>query len=87
MPTLDDSTWIEARIARTEVLIIGYEDGILELSTGAQTYMLDTGQTRQSVTKANLSSMRIALDMLENRRATLRARLCGAGTFIGRPFT
>jgi len=79
-----DSVWLNARITRTETLIVAYEDAIEALSTGAQTYMLDTGQTRQSVTKANLATLRGQLSALENRREVLRARLNGAG-FNARP--
>ena len=84
MPLPNDTDWLKARIAKVEAAIEAYEDAILALSTGAQTYSLDTGQTRQSVTKANLSEMRNALANLENKRATLRARLYGAGIH-GRP--
>jgi hypothetical protein len=77
MACSDDSEWIKARIAKTKELIEAYEDAILQLSTGAQSYHLDTGQTRQVVTKAQLSQLRNALNGLENRLATLHARLCG----------
>lgn len=78
----DNSEYLAARITRTEELIEAYEDAILALSTGAQMYHLDTGQTRQMVTKAQLAQMRTVLEGLENRRATLRARMCGAGRTV-----
>jgi hypothetical protein len=79
----DETTWLEARIARTKELIVKYEDAIDALSTGAvQSYSLDTGQTRQTVTKHQLGSMRLQLDSLENRLATLQARLCGGSTRV-----
>lgn len=78
----DNSEYLDARIARTEALIAKIEDAIDALSTGAQMYQLDTGQTRQLVTKANLASLGIELDRLENRRATLLARKCGAGRTV-----
>jgi len=81
----DDSTWIKARIAKAEALIAAYEDAILAVASGSvQSYTLDTGQTRQTVTKANLTEMRNVVDSLENRRATLRARL-GCGQALARP--
>lgn len=73
----DDREYLEGRITRTEELIVKYEDAIDALASGAQMYHLDTGQTRQMVTKAQLAQLRTMLDQLENRRATLRARLCG----------
>lgn len=78
-----ERAYLQARITRTETMIANVEDAIDALSTGSQTYMLDTGQTRQSVTKAHLGSLRAQLDSLENRRSTLRARLDGA-TFVVR---
>ena len=76
----DDTEWLEARIAKTKELIEAFEDAILSLSSGAQSYTLNTGQTTQSVTKANIGSLRIQLDSLENRLAVLQQRLCGNGT-------
>lgn len=72
----DDTEWIKRRLARTEELIEKIEDAIEALAGGAQHYHLDTGQTRQSVTKAQLASLRSQLASLEQRRADLRARLC-----------
>lgn len=83
--TIDDNAWIEARIVKTKTLIEGYEDGLLALATGAQTYSLDTGQTRQTVTKANVASMRDALGVLENRLATLEQRRYGCRSVHVRP--
>ena len=74
--------WLEARVTATKALILVYEDAMLALAGGAQSYSLDTGQTRQVVTKADLGSLRLQLNELENRLAVLDARLCGAGTNI-----
>lgn len=83
--TCDDTEWLTARLEATKVLIVAYEAAILALSTGAvQSYQLDTGQTRQMVTKQQLSQLRNVLDALENRYATLQARL-GCGRAYGRP--
>lgn len=79
MGTYVTNDWLIARIEKTKTLIEAYEDAMVALSTGAQSYSLDTGQTRQTVTKANLSEMRNAVLILENRLATLEARLEGAG--------
>ena len=78
-----DTTWLEARIAKTKTLIEAYEDAITTLSTGGvQMYSLDTGQTRQMVSRAQLSQLKNTLAMLENRLATLEARLNGAATRV-----
>jgi uncharacterized protein (DUF342 family) len=76
--------WIEARITATQTAIVAYEAAILALSTGAQTYSLDTGQTRQSVTRAQLGSLTKTLSMLEERLEHLEQELVAAqGTSIG----
>ena len=77
------SAFLLERIEKTKALIVAYEDAILALSTGSvQQYSLDTGQTRQMVTKQNISSMRDTLLILENRLSTLDARRCGASTRV-----
>lgn len=84
MGTYVDTTWLEDRITKTKALIEAYEDAILALSSGAQTYSLNTGQTQQSVTKAQLGSLDLTLQRLENRLAVLEARREGGGV-QGRP--
>jgi hypothetical protein len=81
---MPSQAFIEARIARTQELIVAYEDAIEALLGGAQSYSLDTGQTRQQVTKAQLSQLQLGLERLENRLSVLEARLCGAG-IVARP--
>lgn len=86
MAAVTDATeraFYEARIAATEASIVAYETGLDAFAAGAASYTLDTGQTRQTVTKANITEMRRHLDSLYNRRATLKARLDGAAS-IGR---
>ena len=80
----DDSTWLSARITAVEALIVAHETAIATIAGGAQSYTLDTGQTRQTVTKANLAELRTTLRELESRRSELRLRLTGAA-FNGRP--
>lgn len=80
----DDDAWIRARIVATKALIVAYEAAILALSTGHQSYQLDTGQSRQFVTKAQLGSLDLALKRLEARLATLQQKL-GKARFFVRP--
>ena len=82
MTCTDDSAWQTARLAATEALIVTYENALTALASGAQSYSLNTGQTQQTVTKANIASLRDTLNMQENRRATIRARLYGGGTHV-----
>jgi hypothetical protein len=79
----DDSDWLDARIERTKELIVKVEDAIDALTVGAvASYTLDTGQTRQTVTKQSIGTLRLQLDQLENRLSTLQARRCGASTRV-----
>lgn len=80
-----DSTFIQGRIDATKLQIVAMEDALLALADGTiLSYTLDTGQTRQTVTKNDVSSVNRVLNSLYNRCATLEARLNGAGG-IGRP--
>lgn len=75
-----DPTFIEARITATKASIVAAEDAELALlGGGIQTYTIDTGQTRQTVTKANITELRNYIDSLYNRLVTLQARLTGGG--------
>jgi hypothetical protein len=85
MPIVDEREWIAQRIEATRAMIVAYEAAILALSSGALSYTLDTGQTRQSVTKQQLGSLRIQLDALEHRLADYMNRLNGGATVIVRP--
>ena len=80
-----DSTYLQARITATKTLIEAYEDATTALASGVQSYTLDTGQSRQTVTKLDLSSLNTVLDSLYNRLCVMEARLNGTGTTIARP--
>lgn len=85
MPIIDQQEWLAQRIEATRAMIAAYEAAILALSNGAFSYSLDTGQTRQSVTKQQLGSLRLQLDALENRLAAYMNQLNGGATVIVRP--
>jgi hypothetical protein len=78
----DDEAFIRARITAVEAQIVAYEAAVLALGSGVQSYELDTGQTRQRVTKVDLLRLSGILDSLMNRRQTLRALLNGGGTHV-----
>lgn len=82
-----DRTFLQARIDATKAQIIAYEDAVLALGdNGAiQSYTLDTGQSRQTVTRADLSTLNRMIDSLYNRCAVLQTRLDGGGTTHVRP--
>ena len=80
-----DATFLQARITATKALIIIYEDALTALGSGVQSYLLDTGQTRTTVTRVDLLSLNKVLDSLYNRCAVFEARLNGSGSTMGVP--
>jgi len=76
-----DVAWLDARITRTKQQIEELENAIDALAGGALSYSMDTGQTRQSVTRQQLGSLRLMLDSLYNRLSTLCARRNGASSY------
>lgn len=82
----DDAAWILERIAATKLAIIAYEEAIFALSSGGiYSYTLDTGQTKQTVTKQQLSMLQSTLGSLENRLQYYQHRLCGGGSIYVKP--
>jgi len=77
-----DRAFIEARITSTKAQIVAYEDAATALASGVQSYTLDTGQSRQTVTKLDLNAIQNTIDALYNRCATLEARLNGGCTTV-----
>lgn len=76
-----DRAFLEDRIAATKAQIVAFEDAILALASGTvQSYTLDTGQSRQTVTKLDLDSLRKSIDSLYNRCVILETRLNGGGS-------
>ena len=81
-----DATFLQERITATKAQIVALEEAISGLISGSiVSYTLDTGQSRQTVTKTDIKVAESVLDSLYNRCATLEARLNGSGTFTGRP--
>jgi len=77
----DSQTFWAGRLAVARNLVIAYDAALLALAGGAQSYQLDTGQTRQMVSKANLRDLEATRAALLNEVATLEARLgCGGST-------
>lgn len=77
--------FLQTQLTNTENLITAYTAALNALLVdGIQSYTLDTGQTRQTVTNADIPQMNKALDNLLSRRATLKAS-CQGGTIIGVP--
>jgi hypothetical protein len=79
------ATWFQSRIDKTKTTIEAIEDAILALSTEKfQSYTIDTGQTRQTVTKKDIARLNVELDKLYIRLDWLDTRLNGSGTSLVR---
>jgi hypothetical protein len=78
------SAWYAARIAAIQANIEALEAAIAAFAGGAQQYTLDTGQTRQTVTRQQLGSLKNAYKEQLDLLGTIEARQCGA-VAIGRP--
>ncbi len=79
------NTFWQTRIDALAISIPIYEAAIDALGTGGvQEYLIDTGQTRQRVTKLDLVALQKTLDSMLNRYTTACARINGAAS-IGRP--
>lgn len=85
MAIIDETTWLTSRIESAQLQVEAYEAAILAISSGAQMYQMDTGQTRMLVTKANLSSVEAALNKLLLRMEVWKSQLCGRPQ-VGRPY-
>lgn len=82
----NDSQFWQDQITAVKALITAYNAAILAVTVGGvQSYTLDTGQSRQTVTKYDIDKMNETLNSLLNRLATLEARLGGCGVAIVRP--
>jgi hypothetical protein len=81
----DERAWLTARIAAKKALILQFEAALSVLATGAQSYSIDTGQTRQTVTRANLTELRNTIAQLETEIVTHQTRLNGCAAFVVRP--
>ena len=80
-----DNTFLQDQKAVLQAQIVAYQAAATSLASGAiESYMLDTGQTIQKVTKVNIKTLQNVIDSLYNRYATLCARLKGA-TVLVRP--
>jgi hypothetical protein len=81
----DDSTWLAKRIADKKALLEQLETAITQVALTGQSYSIDTGQTRQVVTRAGLTETRNLIAQLEADIVTLQNRLYGCGVRQVRP--
>ncbi len=80
-----DATFLQERIAAIKLRIVAYEDAALALGVGGiQSYTIDTGQSKQTVTKLDLVNIQATIDSLMNQLVAYEARLTGNGVLIAR---
>lgn len=78
-----DRDFVQQRITAAKALLLVYDAALNAISTGgAQSYTMDTGQTKQTVTKIDIGRLNDMISSLENRIATLEARLHGGSTLV-----
>lgn len=77
------NTFLQTQITNTQNLITTYQAAVTSLVAGEiQSYTLNTGQTTQTVTNANIGELNKQIDILYNRLATLEARCNGASGIV-----
>ncbi len=79
-----EAEFIQAQIDATQTAILAILAAITAISSGAQTFSLDTGQTRQVVTKADIASLRLSLNSMRNDLRMLGYQLNGGASHYGR---
>lgn len=83
-----DKEFLDRQIAKLKELIEKHDDAIVALLTSPDsyaTYTIETGQTRETFTKATLPQLRAARASLLNELSVLDARRNRTGRFYGRP--
>lgn len=85
MSDLGIDALLEAQVAPLKLKLAEMITASTGLVTGAiQSYELETGMTRQKVTKADIATLEAAISSLMNTLTTLEARLrgCGVSRFV-----
>lgn len=78
--TCRDYEWELSRLEKTKAIIDALDDAILQLSTtGILEYHLDTGQSKQRVTRQDLARLADMRSDLFNQYDALCARLSNGG--------
>lgn len=86
MSDCDDEFW-KARMVKIAQAIEAYEDALIFFATNnaTQSYTLDTGQTRTTVMRSEISSLKNTLESLMSLYDDLCARTNGCAVIQLRP--
>ena len=80
------NTFLCGQLPALEALILEYQNAALDLATNRiQSFSFDTGQTKEVVTKANITELENVIDQLYNRYVVLCNRCAGGNVVIARP--
>lgn len=83
---MSDREFWQGRLDQKKALLLLYDAAIDALVVQEmESYTLDTGQTRTTVTKLNVPKMQEMVENLENQIAVLQTRITGCGTTTVRP--
>lgn len=78
--------YVQGQIDATTSSLTAAQEAELALMTGGiQSYSIDTGQGRQSVTRANITELRNYIDYLTSRLQYWYIQLNGGGAGYGGP--
>lgn len=80
-----DATLLQTLITANETQIVAINSALTALSSGIQTYKLDTGQNVTNVTRYDIKNMKETLDSLINQNCIYNNLLNGKGAVIGYP--
>lgn len=76
--------WAE-RLEKAKQQLTALDEAISALESGAQSYTLDTGQSRQTVTRHQIGDLYRRQEKLLEQIASLESRCSGGGAFVARP--
>lgn len=76
---------IEAQITVLKTELTAVNSAISALLGGAQSYTLDTGQTRETVTRSNLTELRRHRRELMAEVQELQNMISGSASYVARP--
>lgn len=76
---MSDPAFEAAQLERVKAQITAYNDALdaLALLNGVQSYSMDTGQTKQAVTRADIPMLTRAVERLEKRYSVWCMRVNG----------
>lgn len=78
-----DDQFLIDELARIEAEIVAYHNAYTALMAGGvQSYTLDTSQTRQTVSKYEIASLKNTYNALMSIRDDLCARIYGASSYV-----